>query len=168
LSETVRRPPSSIPLALVVLVASLVATALAAGDARAGRPPGEPQGAERRDWWPQVESIEPLLREQKWKRALDRAQRLAEEVQRDAWSGRDLDRLMAELAFLQAVAELNSGRPNDAIWHWYAALNLRPEIARRDLTPYANAARLADLGLRRPGEMPSGTQPPGDLDQLRT
>ena len=124
------------------------------------------QSADRIEWWPKLEAIESMLSRHKWKGARKQAERVTEQALREAWSGQGLDRVMAELALQRAIAEMNLGRPNDAVWHWYLALNLAPEIASRDLSAYGLASTLSGIELRREAEMPREFGRVSDLERL--
>ena len=105
----------------------------------------------------ELQAVDARLRAGKWKAGLRHAQRLTETVIRRTWYGRELRRIVAELALYQAVAEANLGRRDDAIWHWHIAHNLTPAMRRRDLAPYGDAGKLLyEVPLRALGEVPAG------------
>ncbi len=138
-------------------IAARTAAALLAGLLLAT---AEPADAQKRhvptsEWWPEVKEIEGQLRRQKWKPGRKQARKLAETVARQSWYGRDLGKVLAELALYQAVAEANLGLEREALWHWHMASNLDPALRRRDLSPYGDAAKLLlEFPLRGEDEVP--------------
>jgi hypothetical protein len=107
-------------------------------------------------WWSRVDLIDASLRDARWTDARQSARQLADEILHKAWNDPELDSVLAELAFYQAVANANLDLRDQAIWDWYTALNLDKWIAARDLSPYGKAAKLfMEFPLRRIGEMPT-------------
>ena len=108
-------------------------------------------------WWPEVAEIEKTLLAGKYRRAEKRARQLGEKVQGKSWTGIDLREVLSRIALQRAVAEANLGKRREALWHWHVALNIDPQIAQWDLSPYDDAAKLLlEFPLRRRGEMPPG------------
>ena len=105
----------------------------------------------------ELQALDVRLRAGKWKAGLKHAQRLTETVLRRTWYGKELRRILSELALYQAVAEANLDRRDDAIWHWHVAHNLVPAMRRHDLAPYGKAGKLLyEVPLRTLGEVPAG------------
>lgn len=103
----------------------------------------------------ELEKVDAQLRSGKWKTALRHAQRVTETVLTRTWYGKEIRRMLSELALYQAVAEANLGRRDDAIWHWHIAQNLDFRMRRRDLAPYGKAGKLLrEFPLRALGEVP--------------
>ncbi len=155
-----------IPAHRLALPVLLVATATATS-VTAQRTPQSLQSAERTEWWSKIEAIEAMLARQKWKGGLRQAVRITDQAKAEAWSSPDLPRVMAELALQQAIAQINLGRPRKAVWYWYTALNLEPEIAGRDLSAYGLATRLSSIELREAAELPRDFDRLSDLERLQ-
>ncbi len=141
------RPPiRSITLSVIFLFVGLIAT-----------PPGalgerRPLGPE---WREEVAKVDAKIRDGNWKAGGRKAHKLAEEVITEAWFGQGLREILAELAFLQAVAAANLGERDKAIWYWHIAWNVDPKIRDHDLAPYGAAGKLLrEFPLRRRGEAP--------------
>ena len=128
--------------------------------------PESEQTAERVDWWSKIETIETMLAKEKWKAARKQAARITHFVIRDAWSGRDLDRVLAELSLQHAIAEMNLGKERAALWHWWTAVNLDPGIEGRDHRGYGRAADLSTYRLRSQQHMAPGYDRLSDLEKL--
>ncbi len=144
--------------ALLLVTATVVA---------AQRTPQSAQSAERIDWRARIEAIDELLARQKWRAGRKQTVRTTEQARAEAWSGPELAAVMAELALRRAIIEINLGHPNDALWHWYTALNLDREIAARDLTSYGLAKTLSDVELREATEVPPRFDRLSDLERLQ-
>ncbi len=114
-------------------------------------------GADPEEIQSELEGIDAALRQQKWKPAKKRAQRLAASVVRESWYAKELDKILAELAFQQAAARANLGDRDGALWYWAIAQNLDFRIVRKDLEPYGAASKLLrEFPLRTPGTVPAG------------
>ncbi len=108
-------------------------------------------------WRPEVEKIDEALRKHRFKAGLKQARRLAETVKSRSWHGPDLQQIMADLAFYQAVASANLGSEREAIWYWHIAWNLDFKTSKRDLAPYGDAGKiLREFPLRDQDEVPAG------------
>ena len=106
-------------------------------------------------WSPEVAKIDALLQQGKWKPGKRKAHKLAEEIIGESWYGRGLRRVLAELAFLQAVGSANLGERDEAIWYWHIAQNVDHRIRDKDLAPYGEAGKLLrEFPLRRRGQAP--------------
>lgn len=106
----------------------------------------------------ELDTIHESLLAHKWKRGLRHARSLTETILRRSWHGKELQRMLSELALYQAVAEANLPRLRyEAIWHWHIAQNLDFKMRNRDLSPYGRAgALLREFPLRRQGSVPAG------------
>ena len=108
-------------------------------------------------WWPEVQKVDEMLRAGRYKKGEKQARKLGEEVIGKSWYGAELKEVLAEVALLRAVAEANLGLRREALWHWHVAQNIDFRIARKDLSPYGDAAKLLlEFPLRDRGEMPPG------------
>ncbi len=105
----------------------------------------------------ELEKLDKNLRDHKWKSGLRSARRLTDTILGRSWYGKELGRMLSELALYQAVAEANLGKRDDAVWHWHVAQNLDFRMRRRDLSPYGEAGKLLqEFPLRARGEVPVG------------
>ena len=142
--------------AITLLVAALLPPAAGAqwpGDVDPKIPVRSDSSTSR--WWPTVHKNGELLREGKWDKAHRKAQRLVKRVVEKSYYDPDLAPVLAELAFQQAVADVAEGLDRRGLWRWYMALNLNPELARRDLSAYGEAGLyLSGRTLRSVGEVP--------------
>ncbi len=129
-------------LILMLLSAALVQPRIAAGESK---------------WWPEVREIGEHLRKHRWKFSLRKLAKLEERVLDEAWSGPDLDRVLAELALYRAIVDANLRRDRSALWYWHIATNLDSRVRGRDLAPYDRAGKLLyEFPLRARGEVPVG------------
>src|SRR6185295_19180602 len=74
--------------------------------------------------------------------------RLADEISEGSGVGESAAYTLAVASAFQAIAEAGQGRETEADWHWSTALNLFPDIAKTDLSPYGPPA--AGLKERQP------------------
>ena len=108
-------------------------------------------------WWPELEEVDETLRKHRFKASLKQVRKLATEVTRRSWHGHDLQQILADLAFYQAVAAANLDLDRQAIWYWHVAWNLDFKMSKRDLAPYGDAGKvLREFPLRDTGEVPAG------------
>lgn len=114
-----------------------------------------------------LERIVRQLDRGRWEAARKAASRLAQDAARDTWEAGRAASLLAETALCRAIAEIHLGLEHEAVWHWQTAVTLWPVIAERPLDRWGRAVELSEHSLRRPGEMPRGMSPVGDLDLLR-
>ncbi len=133
--------------------------------ALAGAPPAAGQdahpGVQRSRWWDGVKRCENALGRSRWRRALKCVDALRDKVSEKSWYEPDLGEVLATLELQRAVAEANLGRDDDALWDWWEALNLHPDVASTDLAPYGKASELLrSHPLRGRGEYPEGYQAP--------
>jgi hypothetical protein len=158
---------------ILLLAAGLVTTpALGSVSARTPRPDSghgartvqeggdEAAGYEGSRWWDDVEEIEALLQDAKWRRGLRLGQELIGRVVRRSWHEPDLARVLATLEVQRAVAESALGRDDAALWHYQVALNLEASAVER-LERYGEEADpLRGVSLREQGRLPDGSTPP--------
>lgn len=117
-------------------------------------------------WLPELESVEETVRAGRWKAGRRQAERLAQEVLGSSWFGPDLRKVLARLAFLQAVAEANLGNDRVAIWTWHIACNLDFRLRTTDFTPWGEAGDLLlEHPLRERGTLPVLFDPPASHGQ---
>ena len=115
------------------------------------------KGASREAYEAELEKIDALAREQKWKPAGKRARKLATTIVQHSWYDKDLEKLLAEVSFQQAASLANLDQRETAIWYWHIAQNLDFRIRQKDLTPYGEASKLLrEFPLRAVGEVPAG------------
>lgn len=98
-------------------------------------------------WWPELERVEELARDHRFKPARRAIDRLTEKVLGSSWFGPDLRKVLARLAFLDAVTEANLGNDREAIWAWHMACNLDFKLRKVDFAPWGKAG---DLLLEHP------------------
>ena len=109
------------------------------------------------DWWPEVEKLRETLPKERWKRVHKDAEALSAEVRSGSWHHPDLGRVLAEIAFCQAVAAAYLDLNDEAVWLWHLTLILNPRLQSRDLSAYNKAAKLFyEFPPRRLGEVPDG------------
>lgn len=94
-------------------------------------------------WQEDFSKIDQSLRAKQWEPAEKGARKLAARIADDGGAGGTRDDFRYNLAAataMRAIAEAGMGRSDDAAWHWDMALNLHPDIAKMDFTPYGPAA----------------------------
>ena len=111
-------------------------------------------------WERAVENLESQLRRGDWKRTMERCV-----TQRNKMIDKFTDpainlELVAQTLLLQAVAEANLGRDDDALWHWFSAQNYLDGLAELDLSDMGRAQSV--LGGRSLADIPEAT---GSSDQ---
>ena len=141
----------------LLLALLLVSPPLPAGERSAG---GD-------DWRDELDAIDALLAGKKWERADKRAGRLGDRILTRAWSSGNARRALAEISLQRAVAASQLGREREALWHWYAAVNLDRSVRARDLGSASLLAELATGPLRAEGSLPEPFEGVGDLELLR-
>ncbi len=93
-------------------------------------------------WQRAVQDLESQLEHGDWKKTLERC-----EKQRGKMIGKFADpgltpELIAQTLLLQAVAEANLGRNDDALWHWHSAQNYLDGLPDMDLSGMGRAASI--------------------------
>ncbi len=105
---------------------------------------GSPFAADK--WRTGLKEIDQKLRAQQWHAAEEQSRKVARLIVQDAGIGQGAAYSLAVVSAFQAIAEKSLGRADEANWHWDVALNLFPDIAKTDVSPYGPAA--AELSKR--------------------
>ena len=96
-----------------------------------------------------LKEVDQKLRNKDWAAAEKQAAKGAHGMRDVVGTGNEAAHTLAVATTLRAVAESGMGKSEDAAWHWDMALNLDPEIAKVDISPYgAPAEALRSLQLR--------------------
>jgi TonB family protein len=104
------------------------------------------QGQPLKDkWFAALKDTDQKLRTQQWEAAAKRGRQAGEEIVDLAGTGESPAYSLAVVAVFRAIAEAELGHQDDAEWFWDSALNLFPDIAKTDVSPYGKKA----LELRR-------------------
>jgi hypothetical protein len=109
-------------------------------------------------WTKEVESLEAGLDAKEWKRTADRAVKLRERMVEKVGEANELTDPIARTLAIQAIAEANLGRDDEALWHWHAAQSFLAGLESQDLTAYGRAGQI--LGGRAPRESPGNLGAP--------
>jgi len=99
-------------------------------------------------WRKGLREIDQKLRDRRWEAAEKQSRRLADQIIEGSGVGESAAYTLAVASAFQAIAEAGQGRETEADWHWSTALNLFPDIAKTDLSPYGPPA--AGLKERQP------------------
>lgn len=119
------------------------------------------------EWSTEVEKIRGLLEGGKWKPALKRVEKLADEIEANAWDRPGIERLLATVGRYRAVAEINLGMDHEALWHWHSAWNLAPPTDLASMGSLGRAGVLIEHRLRALGRMPEPYSAPTDLERIQ-
>jgi TonB family protein len=96
-------------------------------------------------WRKGLREIDQKLRVHQWGAAEKQSRKLADQIIEEAGLGESAAYTLAVVSAFRAIAEAGLGREEEADWHWETALNLFPDIAKTDLSPYGPpAARLKE------------------------
>lgn len=110
-------------------------------------------------WRAGLREVDTALRAGQWAAAEKDARKLGKEILAEGGIGEGATYSLAVVTAFRAIAEAGLGRAEDAAWHWDMALNLVPDLAKTDLSPYGDAVGgLKGRTLRSP--VPFGP-PPG-------
>lgn len=90
-------------------------------------------------WVKEISRLEEHLAKKDWKGALDRAVEVRQKMVERIDEAEDLIKPLAQALALQALAEANLGRDDDALWHWQAAQGWLEGLEKKDLAPYGRA-----------------------------
>lgn len=102
-------------------------------------------------WRTGLKEIDQKLRAQQWQAAEEQSRKVAQLIVQDAGIGQGAAYSLAVVSAFQAIAEAGLGHTDEANWHWDVALNLFPDIAKTDVSPYGpTAAELRKRTLRSP------------------
>jgi hypothetical protein len=111
-----------------------VVAALLLAVAPAGRAAAAPD-----KWAREISGLEERLAKREWKDTLDRAVALRQKMLDRIDEAEELVQPLARSLALQALAEANLGRDDDALWHWQAAGSWLPGLDGKDLSSYGLA-----------------------------
>jgi hypothetical protein len=110
-------------------------------------------------WAKEIARLEKSLEKGDWKGTLDRAVRVRQSMIERIDEAEELIKPLAQTLALQALAEANLGRDDDAIWHWQAAQIWLDGLEKKDLSAYARAQEV----LASPAD---GSLPPGAMGAM--
>ncbi|MEM7587587.1 MAG: hypothetical protein AAF560_29635 [Acidobacteriota bacterium] len=117
--------------------------------------PAQAQSVAISKWREDFAAAQASLEQGKWKAAKRKADKLATEIGHEAWYERDLEKLLANVAMMQAVTRANLGKTEEAIWYWLVAQNVDRRIRETNLETYGSAAKLLrEFPLRPLGKAP--------------
>lgn len=99
---------------------------------------------EAADWDRPLQRLEALLEAGEYRRVVKRAPKVRSRIVADISEAAESTRPAAETLVIQAVAEANLGRDDDALWHWYLAQSYLPGLPDLDLGSMGRAAELLE------------------------
>lgn len=99
-----------------------------------------------------LNEVDKKLRAQEWKPAEKQARKVAQQIADVTGHGQGAAYTLAAASALRAFAEAGLGQHKDAAWHWDMALNLFPDIAKLDVSPYGPGALELRKRVLRPVE----------------
>jgi TonB family protein len=102
-----------------------------------------------------LKEVDQKLRDKNWAAAEKQAGKVAHGMRDEVGTGPAAAHTLAVATALRAVAESGLGRNEDAAWHWDMALNLDPEIAKVDVSPYGAPAEALRSRQLRPMPLPA-------------
>ena len=140
---------------LRIATAGVLAAALALGGAVELRASSKWQG--------RVERIERKLDAGDWKSVLEESAELRKKIVAKVDDAVELLPSAAKTLVLQAIAEANLGREDDARWHWYSAQSYLDDLPALDLAGHGRAAEL--LSALSVDDMPEEWNAPAASDQ---
>lgn len=112
-------------------------------------------------WAKEIARLEKGLAERDWKGTLDRAVRVRQSMVERIDDAEELVKPLAQTLALQALAEANLGRDDDAVWHWQAAQIWLEGLEKKDLSGYARAREVLEPSV-------TGSLPPGAIGSTPT
>ena len=86
-----------------------------------------------------LREVETLLAESQSRKAYKKVTRVFDEMTDRLISGRDVGRFLGVALVQRAVAAYQLGRTDEAVWHWYVARQMLPEVADLQMTAYGAA-----------------------------
>lgn len=116
-------------------------------------------------WQGRLQRVEKELESGAWKDALEDSAKLREKMVAKVDDAVELLPWAAQTLVLQAIAEANLGRENDARWHWYAAQSYLDDLPQLDLSGYGRAAEL--LSSLSAEEMPAEWMSPAPSEEKK-
>jgi hypothetical protein len=128
-----------VPLALLFLAVTAAAQLLVPV-------PELPPGAEAK-WRQALAANEADLRAGRWDRAARGAQKLLDEMVARIAHGQGAEPLFRQAALARALARAGLGQDRDAVWDYWAARALDPEVEKADLATYGEAGRRLTEGI---------------------
>ncbi len=87
-------------------------------------------------WVAHLKAVDQKLRAQQWEQAEKQVLEVTDQIVAGTGTGQGAADILGVASAFRAVAEAGQGREEEAGWHWDMALNLRPEVAKTDLSPY--------------------------------
>lgn len=126
-----------------------------------------PAAAQSGRWDRKVDRLEAMLEAGEWKRAMERAESFRSKLVADVEAAEEAVAAAARTWVVQAVAEANLGRDEDAVWHWLAAQNFLDGLPALSLEGMGRAREVLrgrslsdtpESGLARP--LSAGDDPP--------
>lgn len=91
-------------------------------------------------WMAGLKETDQKLRAHQWEAAAKRARQSGEEVVDLAGTGEAPAYTLAVVCVFRAIAEAELGHQEEAEWFWDSALNLFPDVAKTNLSPYGEKA----------------------------
>ncbi|HEV8582721.1 MAG TPA: energy transducer TonB [Thermoanaerobaculia bacterium] len=91
-------------------------------------------------WRAELKAVDQKLRAKQWAPAEKLARKAAYDIAELAGTGEGASYSLAVVSAFRAIAAAGLGKTEDAAWHWDTALNLFPDIAKTDVSPYGSAA----------------------------
>ena len=102
-------------------------------------------------WLAALKETDQMLRAHQWEAAAKQGRKAGEEIVNLAGAGDSPAYSLAVVDVFRAIAEAELGHQAEAEWLWESALNLFPDVAKTDLSPYGKKAlELRRLTLRDP------------------
>lgn len=111
-----------------------------------GRPQAQEKKKKRtnpvvRRWQEEILAIEKLILQNQAREALQRGNRLAREMLRLIKSGDGVGRALGSVNTLRAIAATMTGDERLGLWHWHIAVQMFPELKKRDISYFGEAGR---------------------------
>lgn len=114
-----------------------------------------------------LKEADQMLRAHQWEAAAKRGRKAGDEIVALAGTGESPAYTLAVVCVFRAIAEAELGHQEEAEWFWDSALNLFPDVAKTDLSPYGEKAlalrqrTLRALEQKTPAETQAGTEKEG-------
>ncbi len=115
-------------------------------------------------WEGRIRTLESRLDSHQWKEAVDQSVKVRAKLLKKFRDPGVTPTLIAKTLVVQAIAEANLGRDDDALWHWHAAQNYLAGLPAMDLSAYGRAAQI--LAGRALDDVPA-TRPAAAADPQR-
>lgn len=102
-------------------------------------------------WLGGLRQVDQMLRARQWKDAAAQGRKVAYAILETSGTGEGASYSLAVISAFRAIAEAELGNEADAAWHWDAAVNLDPKVAKTNVAPYGpKAAELQRRPVREP------------------